>query len=318
MAPCAASVKQSSEHAIISYQYESCKQLLKQYQRPFTVLELFAGNGNLSFTIAKKYNAVCVILEPKRHEQLFDRCVRHTELKNIVLTTHNCSLADLVRLGECEHFDVIFAPDLTQHYGSKWQEALSAILTFGDHIILQTPPKNSKLRSVVEQYCAKKGGHCIAPSPEPIKNHIGNLYLFTQNKKFLARRRWDYFKDQRPGEYIIKSSFTEKILIKEKIRPQGTTISTWHPGINLLTFKKLDGIYPTSEMIREMIKPMADLQHNDLRIFNIIMQGKQLVPIDVNEKERNNTARQLLPQLLKHFKKRGGRINADSSEVADS
>lgn len=100
------------------------------------------------------------------------------------------------------------------------------------------------------------------------------------------------------------STFTEKKLIKEKRKPAGKSITDWHAGINLYTFKKLHGAYPTTNEIRNMLMPLGSIAHNDLRIFNIILQGKKVVPIDCNESGRPNKAIDLLPLLLSFFKKK--------------
>lgn len=291
-----------TQPSVTAYRYESFKKLLKQYQRPFTMLELFAGNGNLSFTVAKKYNAVCVMLESNNENDLLKRCLNHSELENIVLITRACSIADLARLGECEHFDIVFAPNIA-HYYADWQGATKALLTFGDYVILQAPPYDSTLKIAVENFFISHGGQKIAMPPEKLRSKTGDIYLFIKNKDSLKRRRWDYSKPQKPGEYKIVSTFSEKTLIKRKEKPKGETISSWCPGINLWTFKKLNGAYPTHTMIRDMIQPMADLQHNDLHVFNLIIQGKHLEPIDGNEKDRNHSIQKLLPELLNHFRK---------------
>ena len=89
---------------------------------------------------------------------------------------------------------------------------------------------------------------------------VGTLFLFSMNKKYLSKRRWNYRK-KKEAEYLILSTFTEKILTKKK----GTskTVSQWHPGINLLTFKQLRGDYPSKETILELLQPLGTLEHND-------------------------------------------------------
>lgn len=305
----------SNKDSVSVYRYDAFKKLIKQYRRPFTMLELWAGKGDVSFAVAKKYKAVCIMHEPKNGQELFERCESHSELTNLVLLARELTVNDVARLGECEHFDVTVVQDITKQFASGWKEAIDALLTLGDHLIIQTPAADSPLKNEVEAYLFGKGGTKLAQAPAHLKNRVGDVYHFERTKKYLVRRRWDYAKAQKIGEYTIKSSFTEKTLIKEKERPKGLSITTWHPGMNLLTFKKLNGIYPTKEMIRDMIKPMATIQHNDLRIFNIIMQGKNLVPIDVNENGRHQTAEGMLPSLLNHFRRQIIRYEESSSDI---
>lgn len=294
----------ASEDQIAEYRYDAMKKLLKKYERSFTFMELWANHGDLTFKIAEKYNAVCIMLEHDHSTSLLKKCQDNEEkIKNIVLLKEDLSVSDLVRFGECEHIDVSFFPDLTERF-DNWREAIEASLTFGDFTICEAPSKKSAKKDKVEQFMKEKGGELLARPSAELENEVGALYQFNTAKKYLIRRRWNYNKDQRVGEYTIKSSFTEKKLIKEKKRPAGYAITDWSAGINLFTFKKLHGLHPAKETIRKMLIPLSTIKHNDLRIFNLIIQGEKLIPIDCDENGRVHTAKELLPFILSQFRYR--------------
>lgn len=121
------------------------------------------------------------------------------------------------------------------------------------------------------------------------------------HKEFLFRGRWNYLKTYKHGEYKIESNFTDKKFIKNKPN-YPLSITPWHAGINLLTFKKLKGIYPTKEMIQSLLYPLISIEHNDLHIFNLIIQGKSLVPIDGDEKGRVHSVPFELQKILNQFR----------------
>lgn len=292
----------SQDQAIATYRYEAIKKLLKKYKRPFTFMELWAQQGDLSFSVAQKYkNSVCVMTESAQSDLLVQRCKTQAALSNVIALNIDLSIEDLISLGECEHIDVVMVPNL-HRFKDEWKKAFDAALTLGDHIIIEAQFNDQKLAEKVEAYCLKHGGECLETPPAELSKYTGKLYLFSMNKKYILRRRWKYSKECNLGEYTIKSSFEEKKLIKEKKRPEGHSVTEWHPGINLFTFKKLNGSYPSKELIRSLLLPLGKIDHNDLRIFNIIIQGTQIVPIDCNENGRKNTAKQLLPYLLNQFR----------------
>jgi hypothetical protein len=287
--------------AIFDYRYAALKPLLKKYTRPFTMLELWAGNAEISLQAAQKFNAVCVIAEESNGGEIYKR-LQADHAENIILLKRNLSINELESLGECEHIDVVIVPDISGRFEMLWKKAIDAILTIGDFVCIQAPCKSDPLHSAMTAYLLEKGGKVIATPDKKLSKEIGELYLFTMNKKYIIKRRWNYAKQCNIGEYTIESNFTDKRLIKQKKKPASHSITSWNAGINLLTYKKLHGIYPTYDAIHAMLLPLGNIKHNDLRIFNIILQGKKVVPIDCDEPERRNTAKHLLPMLLNHFK----------------
>ena len=282
------------------YRYRSIKPLIKAFQRPVTFMHLWPNKSQLGIAFAQKYESVSIILDPHAAD-LINAC---TDVNTIVLLNTDLSIKQLRYLGECEHIDITLVSDLTKIFESDWKKAIDQALTMGDYIIIEAPQATSKQYRPAIDYLKKKGGVLIGTPPSEIANQIGELYQFTLMKKYLIKRRWNYKNVWHLGEYTIESTFNVKNFIKKKIKPKGSSVTQWHPGINLYTFKELNGVYPSHEKIRSMLYPLATLQHNDLRLFNLIIQGNKLVPIDFNENDRCAVPTELLPGIIAQFRTR--------------
>lgn len=123
--------------------------------------------------------------------------------------------------------------------------------------------------------------------------------IYKTNKKGLDIARWMCRSQPRSGgtKYPIESDFKTKVLKK------GAVSVAWKAGINLMTFLMLRGIYPTHDAIRSQIKDMKRLDHNDLVIGNMILQGQTVVPIDFADARRNGNRRRCIKAALKLLKK---------------
>jgi len=282
------------------YRYRTIKPLIKAFQRPLTFMHLWPNQSHVGIALAQKYACISVIIDPHATD-LVARCAETT---TIVLLNSDLSIKHLRYLGECEHIDITLVSDLSKIFESDWKKAIDQALTMGDYIIIEAPLSTTKLYKQTTDYMKKKGGLLIGTPPSDIANQVGELYQFVVMKKHLIKRRWNYKNVWHLGEYSIDSNFTSKNFIKKKTKPKGYSVTQWQPGINLYTFKQLNGIYPTHETIRSMLYPLATLQHNDLRLFNLIIQGNKLVPIDGNENERNADPAVLLPNIIAQFRSR--------------
>lgn len=280
------------------YRYHALKPLLRQYQRPITFLHLWPNKSYVACVLAEKYDGVNIVLTPQAHTYL-ESC---TPYNNMVLLNADLSIKGLKYLGECEHFDVTLVHNVAEIFSMDWKKAIDNALTMGDYIIFEAPQNNSKLYRPFVDYLKKKGAERIAQPDNAIALQAGELYQCAPMKKYLIKRRWNYKNNWTRGEYTIDSSFTHKKFIKNKTKPKGYSVTAWHPGINLYTFKQLNGLYPSHETIRSMLYPLATLKHNDLRLFNLIIQGNKLTPIDIDENERNADPKVLLPGIIAQFR----------------
>ncbi len=275
------------------YRYQILKPLLNKYKRPITVLELGASNYALSFDIAQQYNATCVIIATNNTQQLLGTCTS-CKYDNVILLNKQLLVQDLIRLGECEHFDVVLAFDTTQLFHEEWKKVTDTLLKLGDHIILESPAEHKK--NHIEHYLINNKETVAVKTLQHNNYQTGTVFLCSTNRQYFARNYWNYSKLNRPGTYIIKSNFKEKSFIKK-----GPITTKWHSGINLLTFKVLQGIYPSKETIRSLLEPLQYAGHSDLNIHNVIIQGKKLALIDWDGRG-HFTPQEAFARLMNHFK----------------
>lgn len=239
--------------------YNIIKKILDTYQRPFTVLDIGAGDGSLSLRIASEYsNSTCVMIEGDRKFLLPQLCTLHKQLNNIIVLEKNIEPSDLVELASCEHFDLVIACNVIQNSKGHAKEIIDALLMLGDHIIIETP--------LLKEYLVhNKYGKAL--------DCASDIYLFQMHKNILTKPTWG---SPNLRFYAINSTFKEKTIYKPRINK---TIP-WKPGINLWTFKQMNGVYPKKEIIHDEIKRLSAFPHLDFLPWNMIIQGHTIELID--------------------------------------
>ncbi|MFI4963695.1 MAG: hypothetical protein ACHP6H_07570, partial [Legionellales bacterium] len=61
-------------------------------------------------------------------------------------------------------------------------------------------------------------------------------------------------------------------------------------------------VYPSKSRIRDLLYALRDIKHNDLFIFNLVIQGDRIVPIDANEAGRNKRFSSALRRAIAAFR----------------
>jgi 2-polyprenyl-3-methyl-5-hydroxy-6-metoxy-1,4-benzoquinol methylase len=277
--------------------YEAIKEVLKNYTRPFTVLDIGASQGYFSFRIAHDFpKSVCVMIEGNYSdewqiaEQLHDLCKLNNELDNIIFLKKRITADDLERLAEVEHFDVILACNIIHHTAHEWRRFTDALFKLGDHLILETPPAQETtipLARPIDEYLATKHGTIICSVARHTNPHLkGKMYLFDLIKDRLHKAYIAYqAKITHDDKWKIESSYEAKELVK-KVDKNVTKKTDWIPGINLMTFKMFNGVHPACTTIRELLTSL-DYNHPDPFLWNMILDGKNLHFIDCNKEEIN-------------------------------
>lgn len=265
-----------------SYRQDALISFIQKFKRPTTVA-IIDDMYPCACAIAA-YNAVPILITPDCNNTILARCI--AQQSPILLIKKQPSLAELEIVGDCEHLDIVCAFSSVEQYGYLWQKAVRYLIRLGDYTFLET--------KTAEQ------AEFIQPFEPLLINTYENrtLWLIHKEKKYLTRRSWFYGAPNH-RMYQIESNFYQKYFIKDK---GIITKIPWIAGINLQTFKELNGVYPTNNMIREQIKSLKSIAHNDMAIFNIIINNKRLVPIDCDEAGRTRWLRFALWTVLKEFK----------------
>lgn len=178
---------------------------------------------------------------------------------NLIILSKKLHPEDIRILSQCEDFDVVYVPNLIETFGEASEEAYQELVNLGRYLFITSKEH---------------------PEPFPLKT----------DKHYLLRKTWvrDLHSEQ---SHRIYSSFTEKKLFKSnKALNQMTLISDWKPGINLITFKMLGGIYPTKTMLFDQLTLLKEIPHNDWVINNMVLQGNKIVLVDFDDPRRGPTA----------------------------
>lgn len=267
-------------------------QLCQRYQREITVLEIGALKSASIFALAKNYAGTYVLMDK---QLMYDEeKLENVRFKNIVLLHPSyIDSALLHNLGKCEHFDIVLVRDLEQWAVPTAQAALQGVLTLGDHIFIEL--SNDLLPTAQTLHACE-----VAPL-----NAEKSLCYFAMHKTYITKPRWTS-NEESLTNYGIVSNFSEKRMDKQSTN----TSSKWIPGVNLLTFLLLKGVYPTDKMMRKQLKTFKHINHNDLVLGNIVVQGRNITPIDFQDTRRNVDPAICIKAALKKVI-RDGRLKRD-------
>jgi hypothetical protein len=275
--------------------YEAVKKQLQNYRRPFTILDLGAAQGYFSFRAAYDFPQACAVMVEGDYahthfdvpNQLEKICAQNNQLNNIIFLKKHITIDDLERLAQCEHFDVVLSLNFIHHFGAHWKRAADAIFNLGDYVIIETPPscdkvfsKNTEIKQL-EHYLEAKQGKTIAQTPRHTDpNALALMQIFETPKKNIEFKHWFYGNSSRAEDviYQIESTFDKKHLFKV----HGTHVreTNWLPGINLITFKALNGAWPNISQLVTSLIDFSNTDHRDLLPWNFIVQGHKLSAID--------------------------------------
>ena len=278
----------SCGYCLSGQRYEMLDDVIKSYNRPVTVLDLGAAQGYFSFRLAQKYSdSVFAMVE--QNEELLDLCKLNSELENIIFLNKKLSVQDVSGVADCEHFDVVFCLLFVNSFEELWKPALEQVLRLGDKLIIEVPSAGvSRIKKTkgcdyeeVNEYLSAIGsviGHVFHPM---LDGEFTTIYLVETKKEGILRAYWTR-PNKVPGAYRIKSDENEKKLLKLGYNSYPEReVTQWFPGINLLTFKMLNGIWPTREIIEHNLIDLGYLGGNDVGLKNLIVQGSRLASIDI-------------------------------------
>lgn len=212
-----ACAQEVSSHKMTDYRYQAIGTLLNNYARATTFLELWPKNAELSLHIADKHDAVAVLLKDQSGH-LLAQC---QGASRIVLLNGKTSQKNLHYLGQCEHFDITFAADITSQFGSSWKQGFDEMLTLGDYLFIEAPVARSPYYKEIKSYLKKHGAKKIAMPPADLAQVVGNIYLVHTPKKYLIKRRWKYSSSWKLGNIRLKVPSIRKSSLKRKRSPLG-------------------------------------------------------------------------------------------------
>ncbi len=274
-------------------QYVHIKEFLAKYLRQITVLELGASNADIALAITRDFDATCVVLSDDAQQGVFSNCAA-AQAEKVILLKKRISLAQLARLGECEHFDVVLLLDgfhgFMTHDGLDWRKALTKTTELADHCIMVLRHNSDHKNPAQEVSAFLKGKVTVLAD-----DGQNVLILHSKPKKYIYRTQWAKLKRHYYPAHVVMSTFAKKVLVKKMIN----STTPWIRGINLSTFKGLNGSYPTlNDVIKTVLKYEHKLKHNDICLGNMVIQGKEVLPIDFNDPRRWGNFQKAFARLL--------------------
>lgn len=249
--------------------------LVNRYKRPLTILEICPNKIHHSLSLAAYPHVTCVALMLSEPHAIYYQYNRTLPANFILLNPSSLIPEDITQLGRCEHFDIVIVHDIFQKNFECTPQLLRSLLNLGDHLFLSLPAP-----LLIDQ---------VPEQPvECICTPLQTTYHWHISKTSIDVPRWIMKKRKKDTPpYTIHSTFSEKQLIKLDQQTE------WIPGINLVTFFMLNGIYPTVETLKSKLLTLKNIDHNDLILGNIIIQGDKIIPIDFND-HRGGTAKKCI------------------------
>ncbi|MCF7806788.1 MAG: hypothetical protein K9M07_02850 [Simkaniaceae bacterium] len=275
--------------------YQLISSYLDRFERPFTLIEFGASQGYVSLRSAYDFpNSVCVIsLALHRHQVVFEEhlysiCEENNACENLILLAEPLSLDKIYHLADCEHFDIAFLPHIIEDYQNQWKSYLEAICRLTSAVIISIPkegsfPHYSKYKRDLLGFLKSRQAVEIGQN----SNGEVSLFILHANPEYLKRKSW-VLPEMGEKSHRIISNFETKWLMKKESDMNGQKqMTNWEPGINLITFKMLRGIYPEKEKLKKELKRLQSIFHTDWMINNMIIQGNSLILIDHDDPRRD-------------------------------
>lgn len=273
--------------------------ILKKYERPFTMLDIGASQGYFSLKAAGMYpDSVFVMLEgsnnvyPKISKQLASICKLNTQVENLIWLDKSIVPDDIANLSRCEHFDVTLLLNIVHWFPNNWKQMIEAAYSMSHVTILEVPPSNNKLglaniqlRNEIHSYLSNKASQVIQGVKRHTQQSLYTTYYILENKgPFFLQRTTLLHNKMHSREHKIICNYEIKKFHKKDLNLVGETyINEWEPGINFLSYAMLHGMHPSRDEISSLLP--VDKDHRDWSLNNMIIQGKKLALIDINDKK---------------------------------
>ena len=291
--------------------YDEIFQFCKKFNRPITVLDLGAAEGYFTFRLSEDFSGVFVAVENNPQRKLLELCIKNNN-RNILLLDKQMNLKHLIHLKEVQHFDIVLALNIIHHFEEPFQDVLETLVSMSSFCFMEHPnslednsTKNSHRLKTEKLRLEKFKPKLLNKNQSGLGNSSNqklerDMWLLENTKPKTIDRGWRgssrYNEQFGPNNEInIKSNFDE-ISVDYSLREEKRN---WIHGIDLRTFLENNGVYPTNDEIIHLIDTMNVDDAQDLGPHNLILNGKQLFPIDQNDKLDDVNTKEKLKAFLK-------------------
>ena len=291
--------------------YDEIFQFCKKFNRPISVLDLGAAEGYFTFRLSEDFSGVFVAVENNPQRKLLELCIKNNN-HNILLLDKQMNLKHLKHLKEVQHFDIVLALNIIHHFDEPFQDVLETLVSMSSFCFMEHPnslednsTKNSHRLKTEKLRLEKFKPKLLNKNQSGLGNSSNqklerDMWLLENTKSKTIDRGWrgssKYNEQFGPNTEInIKSNFDE-INVDYSLREEKRN---WIHGIDLRTFLENNGVYPTNDEIIHLIDTMNVDDAQDLGPHNLILNGKQLFPIDQNDKLDDVNTKEKLKAFLK-------------------
>ncbi len=268
----------------MSERLELLRPILDQYRRRFTVLDLGAGiegYQNIGAEIAREYDAVCVMVERDWVREKF------IESRRTIVLKHDIGLEDLVRLGECEHFDIVLALNFL-HWApaNEWMYWRDAVINLGEKVFMQLPSMNEALddinvpgKAFLSELLTSfdRRGVNILGATRQFPEHRQRLLFYVENSRMshkLTRTHVEAHQDSSRTEIYADN---RQVIAYHKGQWQA-----WVPGMNLSNLVAMNMAWPEKERVAGLLREfkLPPTNHGDVVLHNFVFDGEKLWLVD--------------------------------------
>ena len=291
--------------------YDEIFQFCKKFNRPISVLDLGAAEGYFTFRLSEDFSGVFIAVESNPERKLLESCIKNNDHK-VLLLDKQMNLKNLKNLKEVQHFDIVLALNIIHHFDEPFQDVLDTLVSLSSFCFMEHPNllENESTKNYHRLKTEKLNLEKFKPKLlKKIQSGLGNpvnqklerdMWLLENTQSKTIDRGWrgtsKYHEQFGPNTEInIKSNFDE-ISVDYGLREEKRN---WIHGIDLRTFLENNGVYPANEEIIHLIDTMNIDNAKDLGPHNLILNGKQLFPIDQNDKLDDVNTKEKLKDFLK-------------------
>ncbi len=267
---------------------------IARYERPLTVLEVCGNVEPYSREGVRKEGDVSYnVLFLEQSDKVISSVKRERPKSLTLMNPKRVKVSTIRTLSRCEQPDLVILHAVPNYFKDATEDFIIPFLSVGDYLAVDIEPQD------VEVFETYKNSPLLIDTV-PHKNGDGGfLAFFKTEKKGLEIARWTASGKSSEIKYFVQSSFTSKSMFKKDLN----TRSTWHKGINLMTFVYLDGVYPSDGVIVSEARALSRLNHNDLVMGNLLIQGIKLKAIDFADKRHDISVERCLRAFLAAFEK---------------
>ncbi len=260
--------------------YQLIREVAKKYERPFTVLDLGAGEGYYSFRLAEEFPlATCVMVEKNKGlgdkiaDKLLSLCNQNNKLQNIILLDKQLTINDIIKLGEVECFDIVLAMNFISYIRPTKQylpvDIVNLIQKLGEEVIVELPITNKIYNKI---YKENKSTYQIVTIDDA--QYTSNLFFLNGKSQSYINQHW--FSNADCKSVVVDSSKQRKAITVVLDKAPWVYQFYRYGGITLVTYLTLNGVWPEREFVKEKLSQIDWRYYSNILPWHIRLSGQNI------------------------------------------